>query len=122
MAKVNVKIDVEVPKEVKDFVELNERAVAHIIEGRARNTRLFTDKTGRLRKSIKAKESRYEDGGWIVQATAPHAWLVENGHDIIHPHTLRATGERVEGKKFLRIAKEQTINDAIRLFGVIQGK
>jgi very-short-patch-repair endonuclease/preprotein translocase subunit YajC len=28
--------------------------------------------TGNLKKSIRAKESKFDDGGWIVQATAPH--------------------------------------------------
>jgi len=43
----------------------------------------FQDKTGKLRKSIRAKKSKYADGGWITRAGgkgAMQAFLVEHGH------------------------------------------
>lgn len=64
----------------------------------------FKDKTGRLRKSIRPKKSRYEGGGWIVQATAPHAHLVEYGHAQVTPDG--KTVGHVPAHPFLRPAKE----------------
>lgn len=46
----------------------------------AKTTAAFADKTGRLRRSIKKEPSKYENGGYIVSARAPHAHLVEFGH------------------------------------------
>ncbi len=65
-------------------------------------------KTGRLKRSIRAKESKFDDGGWIVVATAPHAWLVEHGHGGPHP---------APPHPFLRPALDKNINEARRLFG-----
>ena len=117
MAKARVNIDIAVPKTVKDFIEHNEKVVAGRIEQKAKATTVFIDKTGMLRKRIKAKESKYADGGWIVEATAPHAHLVEYGHEIINWRTGQATGKRTKAAKFLRGAKEQTIAEAIAIFG-----
>lgn len=116
MSKVRVDIDIELPKEVKDFVEKNEEAVAKIIEGKAKATSSFIDKTGILRKRIKAKESKYADGGWIVEARAPHAHLIEYGHELIDWRTGRRIGV-VPARPFLRKAKEETIARAINMFG-----
>ena len=56
--------------------------VAFEIERKARASNAFKDKSGKLRKSIHARKSKYADGGWIVRATVPYAHLVEYGHDL----------------------------------------
>ena len=43
----------------------------------------FKDITGRLRRSIKTRKSKFMDGGYMVRAGgkgAMQAWLVEHGH------------------------------------------
>ena len=47
------------------------------------SARKFKDLSARLRKSIKIKKSKYDDGGYIVKAGgrgAMQAWLIEHGH------------------------------------------
>ena len=51
-------------------------------EVRAQARVAFKDKTKLLRKNIKRKKSKYDKGTVIVGAFAPHAHLVEFGHDI----------------------------------------
>ena len=65
--------------------------------------------TGNLKKSIKAKKSKFEDGGWITQATAPHAWLVEHGHGGPKP---------APAHPYLRPALDANIAAARDAFGV----
>jgi HK97 gp10 family phage protein len=62
----------------------------------------------KLRKSIRAKRSKFDDGGWIVQATAPHAHLIEYGHGGPSP---------APPHPFLRPALEKNITEARRQFG-----
>ena len=42
----------------------------------------FQDKSGKLRKSIRKKKSKFGDATMIVQASMPHAHLVERGHKV----------------------------------------
>lgn len=114
--KVLVDIDLEVPKEVRDFIVNNEERVASDIEAVAQMSTAFEDVTGTLRKSIKVQKSKYEDGGYIVQATAPHAHLVEFGHDQVD-HNGRVVGH-VGSRSYLRSAKEFVIRSAMTRFGV----
>lgn len=107
-APVKVEISDEIPKEVVDFVIENEKAVAKLMAEYARSSTAFSDVTGKLRKSITHKKSKYTDGGWIVRAggkEAPHAHLIEYG--------TAKSGAR----SFLRVAKDRVIQDAIRMFG-----
>ena len=63
--------------------------------------------TGNLRRRIRARKSRYPDGGWIVQSTAPHAWLVEFGRN-----------QGTVGKRpYLRPALDKNIEAAKQQFG-----
>lgn len=64
--------------------------------------------TGNLKKSIKAKKSKFEDGGWIVQATAQHAHLVEYGHGGPRP---------AQPHPYLRPALDKNISAARAAFG-----
>ena len=62
--------------------------IAEQIKNDAKRTVAFVDKTGKLRKSIKKKKSKFEDGGYIVKAGgrgAMQAFLVEHGHGGPHP-------------------------------------
>jgi len=117
VANVRVNIDERVPQMVRDFVEANEEAVAKEIEENAKASSEFADKTGILRKRIKAKKSRYELGGWIVEARAPHAHLIEYGHELIDWRTNKRIGT-VPPRSFLRTAKERAIASAMSKFGV----
>ncbi len=66
--------------EIMDAIDQNLEETAQFVEREARISAAFRDKTGKLRKAIKLKKSKFEDGGWIVVARAPHAHLVEFGH------------------------------------------
>ena len=94
-------------EEVFVSIESNLEEIASVVQTGAKNTTLFKDKTGTLRKSIGMRKSKFEDGGYIVVATAPHAWLVEYGH------VDQRTGERVDPRKYMRTALEKGITHAI---------
>lgn len=108
MGSVRVEISEKIPDEVLAFIAKNEEAVARPVEARAVSTTAFRDETGKLRKSIKALKSKYEGGGWIVRAKAPHAHLVEFGHGGKNPAPAHA---------FLRPALEAEIEEAKMIFG-----
>lgn len=96
-------------KELSDYLIENAEIIARQIAKDAKNTTAFQDDTGRLRKSIKAKKSRYADGGWIVKAGgkgAYQAWLIEHG------------SQKMPAKPYLRPALEKNINFAKQKFGV----
>ena len=63
--------------ELAAFINDNAMEIAKQIAVDAKAT--VRVKTGKLRKSIKAKKSKFEDGGAIVVASAPHAWIIEHG-------------------------------------------
>lgn len=74
---------------VKGAVDEALRDTAVQVRDVAKRTAAFTDRTGHLRRSIRMKKSKFEDGGYIVTATGRnrnkdlkgyHAWLVEHGH------------------------------------------
>lgn len=113
---VKVEIDDKLPQEVLDFISQNEEAVAMDVEARARASTAFKDETGYLRSHISAKKSKYQAGGWIVGAWAPHAWLVEYGHELINPYTGRKVGH-VPGRSYLRAALNAVISSARAKFG-----
>lgn len=100
----------EVQINTKEFemelaVWLNENAL-EIAKNVARDARgKVKVKTGNLRKSIRAKKSKFEGGGAIVVASAPHAHLVEYGH------------KGAPAKPFLRPALDQTMAEARAIFG-----
>ena len=71
-----------------------------------------------LRPNIKAKKSKYVDGGAIVYASAPHAHLVEFGHVMVVRG--KVVGE-VPPHPFLRPATQARMEEAVERFGrVIQ--
>jgi len=77
---------------------------------------LVGEKTGYLKKHIKAYRSRYEEGGAICYADAPHAWLVEFGHALIRNGQVIG---HVPAHPFMRPAKEKVMARARQLFGVL---
>lgn len=111
-------MDDALPDFVKEFVSKNEELVAKEIESWAMNSAGFADKTGKLRSKIKAYPSKFVDGGWIVGAWAPHAWLVEFGHEMIDWRTGRKLETDVPAHPFLRPALQQGIASAYGKFGV----
>lgn len=100
--------------EIMDAIDQNLEATAQFVEQEARVSAAFQDKTGKLRKSIKLKQSKFEDGGWIVVARAPHAHLVEFGH--VKWLWGKPTSGRVPPKPFLRPALEKGIRYAVGKF------
>lgn len=100
--------------EIMDAIDQNLEATAQFVEQEAKVSAAFQDKTGKLRKSIKLKKSKFDDGGWIVVASAPHAHLVEFGH--VKWLWGRPTSGRVPPKPFLRPALEKGIRYAVGKF------
>lgn len=65
----------------------------------------FADKSGKLRKSIKRKKSKFDKETHIVGAFMPHAHLIEHGHDITVEKGGTVLGH-VEARPFLAPAAE----------------
>ena len=110
---VNLKGFEDALDEINRAIDANCEEVAEVVLDEARASAAFDDKTGKLRKSIKMKESKFDDGGFIVYSNAPHAHLVEFGHDQIKGG--RVVGH-VEAHPFLRPAKEKGIKKAMEVF------
>lgn len=100
--------------EILKAVDANLEATADYVEREAQTTSEFADKSGKLRKRIIKQKSKFEDGGWIVVARAPHAHLVEYGH--VKFLWGKPTGERVRPHPFLRPALEKGIKYAVAKF------
>jgi len=85
--------------------------IAGRIVTRARGTSAFADKSGTLRKRIDAVD--HDQLGVIARARAPHAHLVEFGHDVVR-------GGRVVGQAkphpFLRPAADEELARAAQEF------
>jgi HK97 gp10 family phage protein len=96
----------EFEKELAEFINENAEAIARQIAADAKAS--VNVVTGNLKKGIRAKKSKFDDGGWIVVSTAPHSWLVEYGHGGPHP---------APPHPFLRPALDKNIDEARRLFG-----
>jgi hypothetical protein len=106
-------IDVQIDEIVR-AIEHNLGEVASVVLSEAKRSSEFADKTGKLRRSLKKRKSKFEHGGFIVFSKAPHAHLVEFGHVQIPPGDL--PGRRVPPHPFMRSALEQGIIKAIELF------
>ena len=66
---VRVEIDLTKFEEtLETFLDENCRDIANAIKKDAKRTVAFKDKSGKLRKSIKTKKSKFEGGGYIVKA------------------------------------------------------
>jgi HK97 gp10 family phage protein len=91
---------------LSDHINENAEEIARQIASDARAS--VNVVTGNLKKSIKAKKSKFEDGGWSVQATAPHAGIVEYGHGGPRP---------APAHPFLRPALDKNISAARAAFG-----
>ena len=100
--------------EVMEAIDANLNEVAKVVLTAAKTTSAFSDKTGLLRSKISKKKSKFENGGYIIEAKAPHAHLVEYGHMLVFFG--RVTGKRVPAHPFMRPAKEIGLRRAIELF------
>jgi len=109
-------------EEIVQAIEQNLDAVATHVETEAKTTSAFHDKTGNLRASIRKRKSKFQDGGYIVEASGRgkakgyHAANVEYGHVMIAWG--RPTGRRVPAKPYMRPAAEKGIRKAIELFRI----
>lgn len=88
--------------------------VATKLHEEASTTADYIDKTGTLRKRTKKKKSKFEDGGFIVFAAAPHAHLVEWGHEMVTTKGV-PTGKRVPPRSFMRNAEDKAAAYALTL-------
>ena len=97
-------------KELREHLNDQAMKIADKIKADAKVTSAFVDKTGRLRKSIKRKKSKFIDGGYMVKAGgkgAMQAWLVEHGHGGPRP---------ARHHPFLKPALDKNVSEAIRVF------
>ena len=108
-------------EEIMRAVDFDLDVVATTVFDKAKRTAQFVDKTGNLRDSIVKKKSKYEHGGYIVQATGKgkkkgyHARNVEFGHVMVAWGKIMI-GRRVPPHPFLRPALDEGINEAIARF------
>ena len=123
----------EAEQMVAEFINDNAEIIAKKIAADARGK--IHSVTGNLKRRVRAKESKFDDGGWIVQSTAPHSMLVEyGGVNVRRPlskkvmkedgsvkgKTGRFWGKEVApmpAKPFLRPALDENIAEAKRQFG-----
>lgn len=96
----------EIEKKIATFINENSKQIARQIATDAKSS--VNSVTGNLKRSIKARKSKFEDGGYIVIARAPHAHLVEYGHGGPRP---------APAHPFLRPALDKNINAARASFG-----
>jgi len=127
------KVDVDL-----DFTKLDQLVAEHINDNAEQIAKqiavdakaMIHDVTGNLRRGIRARKSRFEDGGWIVVSRAPHSHLVEfgtlnprsseDGKVLYDPKTDTFFGKEVgpmPAKPFLRPALDKNITKARALFG-----
>ena len=99
-----VKIDTrEFEQKLAEHINENALAIAQQI---ARDARASVNVvTGNLKKSIRAKKSKFPDGGWIVVASAPHSFIIEYGR------------KNAPAFPFLRPALDKNIALARQMFG-----
>ena len=98
-------------QDVATYVAENLEGLAGEIEAEAKATYFPTSKTGALKRSISSQKSRFEGGGYIVKATAPHAHLVEYGHLKVLPGGIVAG--HVPAHPFLHNARNRVLRRAI---------
>lgn len=107
---VEVKIDLkEFEQKLADYLDENAEAIAKEIAQDAKANGPFDDKTGRLRKSIRAKKSKFEGGGWII---------IMGGKGAMQAHLIEFGRKGAPAFPTLRPAKDRAIRLAKRLFGV----
>lgn len=116
-SSVRVSIDPDVERRISDVAREKLQPVlgqlAAAIAGDAAAGSDFADKTGNLRKSITAEE--LDDGdGYIVTARAPHAHLIEFGHDMVSHKGVKVG--QVKAHPFLRPAADRVMAQAARFF------
>lgn len=131
MIRANAKIDANVFDAVfnaiAEDVDAGLSEVAGVVLDEARSSADFIDRSGNLRKSIRKRKSRFENGGYIVFARGAnnkdsesesskgyHAHLVEFGHVMIAWG--RVTGKRVKPHPFLRNARTKGFQRAMEIF------
>jgi hypothetical protein len=115
---VKVQIDAsEFLQALEEHLDEKCKEICGQIKADAKRTVAFKDITGNLRKSIKVKKSKFDDGGYLVKAGgrgAMQAWLVEHGHEIVFgtgPNRI-ATGKMVPPHPFLKPALDKNIEYA----------
>lgn len=114
-AKASVRIEAGDNVDMSVFAQAVQARAGEIAEAVAEEARRIAPRrTGKLEKSISAK--RIGDV-WVVHASAPHAHLVEFGHELVRPYTARTGGGGVIGtvapRPFLRPALDLVIMDAM---------
>src|SRR6056297_1127534 len=89
----------EIEVKISEYINENAEQIAKQIARDARSS--VNRKTGTLKRRIRAKESKFDDGGWIVNSSAPHSHLVEYGHGgpkpaPPHPFLRKSLNDNIE--------------------------
>ena len=88
----------------------------------AKTSHGYKDRTGNLSKGFKVRKSKFKNGGYLALNTAPHAHLIEFGHDLVKGGKKDKGGEVIgfiEGKPFMRPALERQRS---KIYQMAQGK
>jgi hypothetical protein len=68
---------------------------------------------GLLVKSVRARPSKFEAGGYIVVVRAPHAHLVEYGHNIVDRKGVVRGKEYAQGWGFLQWGHDESLSGSL---------
>ena len=101
-------------QELEEYLDDKAMQIADKIKRDAKATTAFIDKSGRLRRSIKRRKSKFDGGGYMVKAGgkgAMQAWLIEHGH----AGPLKSS-PRTPAHPFLKPALDRNIKSAIEKF------
>ena len=101
-------------QQLQEHLDDKAKQIAAQIRKDARASAAFIDKSGRLRKSIKSRKSKFDDGGYIVKAGgrgAMQAFLIEHGRGPGGWHN-----GSVPAKPYLRPALDRNIDLARQKF------
>lgn len=97
--------------ELRQYINANLEGIAHEVKDRAKAN--IKNRTGRLRRSVRVRETK--DGEFRVVASAPHAHLVEFGH--VQENKKGKIIGHVPPHPFLRPARDEVINELLRSGG-----
>ena len=101
----------QVMEAIKKATGTSETATARLIASDAKSSRLFKDRSGALRKSIRVVDSRFRDGGKLVMAGGRGPW-----GDAWYAPKVELGWKDASARPFMRSAKERAKGRARRIF------
>ncbi|MCK5605438.1 hypothetical protein KAR91_26335 [Candidatus Pacearchaeota archaeon] len=94
-----------------------EKRAAKLVAMRAKSSTLFTDRSGTLRRSIRAVKSRYKGGGWLVMAGGRGFW-----GDAWYAAKVELGWSNASARPFLRGARVASLGRIRLIFTSIFGR